>query len=89
MKRAADLVAGNRFRTRHGLWTVTSTGTTVTGSVSLLARFDRETRDEWFILHPDHMVACEPYSHSWRHGVDGDPWCSRCGTDRLDGPCVR
>jgi len=42
-------------------------------------------------LHSEdrHAWEIEPHSHQWRHGVDGDPWCSRCGTDRLGGPCVR
>jgi len=41
-------------------------------------------------LHTEdrHAWEIEPHAHSWRHGVDGSPWCSRCGTDRVGGPCV-
>jgi len=59
MKRAADLVAGHRFRSRSGVWTVTSTGRTVAGMVSLTAKLDRDDRDEWFVFHPDHLLRDE------------------------------
>jgi len=59
VRRAADYHPGERFSSPSGVWTVTGTGRTVAGMVSLTAKLDRDDRDEWFVFHPDHLLRGE------------------------------